>query len=514
MDTDPCDVCGAEFLAGSGGGGTVCYPRTTIGNGDPTNAMLSDASAGDMYYDLSTGIGWLCQSAGDTGKMWTRAVGFGFADAGIDLDQYVKFTDLTDEKYNYVTYDELTKNILGDAPVNGVAVLKKYALASEVESDIKAVSDQAKAAAEQAISNGMASYVKTTDAERMYLLRPGCGYGDTPDAGDLYLALSDFNAETYLKALAKESGAPVKDAYFVLTRNRNLQGSFLDAYLELYLMKSDFDKTAGEYINSLGLCTQDYVDKNFYNSGTIDSKLSGKASNKALEATNTNVAANTSAIAGIKGEYLKSAAAAETYLKKDDYKAGATLDDVAQAGYAKISTALDATTESDTAAPSVNAVKSYVASSLSSFAPSVDVGAAVDAALDERLPDFAVQAGSAAKLVALSGDGPYALENFAISSVTVGTAATGASFTLPAAAAGVARNFALVIAIPSGWTGSSFALTLTPQAGETVSYFGGFSASFDMSGVAAGETVMYSFAEIMAGKFRVARCLLDAVTVS
>ena len=30
------------------------------------------------------------------------------------------FTDLTDEKYNYVTYDELTKNILGDAPVNAI----------------------------------------------------------------------------------------------------------------------------------------------------------------------------------------------------------------------------------------------------------------------------------------------------------------------------------------------------------------------------------------------------------
>lgn len=511
MDTDPCDVCGAEFLVG---GSATRYPRTTAGLGDPTSAMLSEALAGDMYYDLSTGIGWLCQSAGDVGKVWTKAVGFGFAEAGIDLSQYVKFTDLTDEKYNYVTYDELTKDILGDAPVNGEAVLKKYALASEVESDIAAVSDQAKAAAEEAISNGMADYLKKSEAKEKYLLRSGYGDEATQDAGKLYLAIADFNAETYLKALAKESGTPVKDAYFVLTRNRNLQGSFLDDYLELYLMKSDFDKTAGEYINSLGLCKQDYVDKYFYNSGTVDSKLSGKASIEALATTNTSVAANTNAIAGIKGEYLKSSDAEGTYLKQTDYTAGVTLDDVAKAGYAKISTALDATTESDTKAPSVNAVKSYVTTSLSSFAPSVDVGAAVDAALDERLPDFAVQAGSAAKLVALSGDGPYALANFAISSVTVGTAATGATFTLPAATAGVARNFALVIEIPSGWTGSSFTLTLTPQTGETVSYFGGFSASFDMSGVAAGETVMYSFAEIMAGKFRVARCLLDSVAVS
>lgn len=509
MDTGPCDVCGAEFLVG---GSATGHPRTTVGNGDPTNAMLSEASAGDMYYDLSTGIGWLCQPAGDTGKMWTRVVGFGFADAGIDLDQYVKFTDLTDEKYNYVTYDELTKNILGDAPVNGVAVLKKYALASEVKSDIDAVSDQAKAAAEEAISNGMADYLKKAEAKEKYLLRPGYGDETTQDAGKLYLALADFNAETYLASATGE-----RSAYFVTATSRSDKKSLLlDDYLAKYLLVSEFDAKAKAYVDSRKFCELSYVDneKNFYKSGTVDAKLSKKASNEALATTNTNVAANTNAINGIKNGYLKSSDAAETYLKKADYKAGATLDDVAKAGYAKISTALDSTTASDTAAPSVNAVKSYVATSLSSFAPSVDVGAAVDAALDKRLPDFAVQAGSAAKLVALSGDGPYALANFAISSVTVGTAATGASFTLPAATAGVARSFALVIAIPSGWTGSSFTLTLTPQAGETVSYFGGFSASFDMSGVAAGETVMYSFAEIMAGKFRVARCLLDAVTVS
>lgn len=503
MDTNPCDVCGAEFLVG---GSASRYPRTTVGSGEPTNAMLTEASAGDMYYDLSTGIGWLCQSAGDTGKQWTKVVGFAAAD--IDLSKYVKFTDLTDEAYHFVTYDEVTKDILGDAPVNGETVLKKYALAADVGVDIEAAKTAAHNDAIDTVNTNMSLYLKSEAADKMYLRKSGAGYGDVKDAGDLYLAIADFNAAVYKAALTSDT--VVRDAYFVLTAKKNAGGVFLDAELGPYMKTADFDGKAKTYVDARGFCEKTYVDTNFYAKGTIDSKLSGLATTAALDAVKSSVTANTSAIGDIPNIYLKTSDASATYLKKGDYVKGATLDDVATAGYAKVAKTLDDKTESDTHAPSVNAVKSYVETKLSDFDAAVDV----DAALDAKLADFAVQAGSAAKLVALSGDGPYALANFAISSVTVGASATGASFTLPASTSGVARNFALVIEIPSGWTGSSFTLTLTPASGETVSYFGGFSASFDMSGVAAGETVMYSFAEIMAGKFRVARCLLDAVTVS
>lgn len=510
MDTNPCDVCGAEFLVGGSGGGATRYPRTTVGSGDPTSAMLAEASAGDMYYDVKTGVGWLCQSAGDTGKQWTKVVGFAGAD--IDLSGYVKFTDLTGEEYNFVTYKEVTEDILGDAPVNKEPVLKKYALAADVTKDIEAAKDAAHQDAIDTVTDNMSAYYTATQTEAAFLRKETSG--DNKGAKDLYLAIADFNAVTYKAAIASEN--VVRDAYFVLTAKKNTGGVFLDAELGPYMKTADFDNKVKKYVTDNELCTKTYVDNYSYPRGTLDSKLNEKLSiaDKTYVDLKTSVAANTEAISKINqadlSPYLKSADAANTYLKREDYVAGVTMAEVKALGYAEVSKALDDTTESDSKAPSVNAVKSYVGSKLTS----VDVGAAVDAALEAKLSDFAVQAGSAAKLVALSGDGPYALANFAISSVTVGASATGASFTLPAATSGVARNFALVIEIPSGWTGSSFALTLTPASGETVSYFGGFSASFDMSGVAAGETVMYSFAEIMAGKFRVARCLLDAVTVS
>lgn len=510
MDTNPCDVCGAEFLVGGGGGGTTRYPRTTVGSGDPTNAMLTEASAGDMYYDIKTGVGWLCQSSGDTGKSWTKVVGFAAPD--LDLSGYVKFTDLTDDAYHFVTYDEVTKDILGDAPVDKEPVLKKYALSATVTEAIEAAKTAAHNDAIDTVNTNMSLYLKGDDAAKMYLLKETSG--DNKGAKDLYLAIADFNAVTYKDAL--KSDTVVRDAYFVLTATKNSQGTFLEDKLGLYVLSSDFDTKVKEYVTDNELCNKTYVDGYSYARGTLDSKLNEKLSidDKTYVDLKKSVADNTKAISEISqadlSPYLKSADAANTYLKRDDYVAGVTLNEVKALGYAEVSKALDDTTESDSKAPSVNAVKSYVEGKLKDFDSSADI----DAALDAKLADFAVQAGSAAKLVALSGDGPYALANFAISSVTVGTAATGASFTLPAATSGVARNFALVIEIPSGWTGSSFTLALTPASGETVSYFGGFSASFDMSGVAAGETVMYSFAEIMAGKFRVARCLLDAVTVS
>lgn len=495
--TNPCDICDADFtVAGSGGsGGTAICPSTTVGSGEPTQAMLSEASAGDMYYDLNTGIGHLCQSSGDTGKQWTKVVGFGYQ--SVDTSQLVTAKDLVD--LDLVAFNDMMKYL--GVTYEGEPILDKYALRSDIDAEIKSLEDNLDAKSRDIVIDKMSTYMPREEAESRYLLRDGCGYADMLDAGDLYVAKTEFTADVY-KALKADS-----ETNFVLTNYSGVNGVYLESFLGLYLKADDLSDKLDTYVTDNGLVSKSYLESSYYLKGTVDSALAGKASVSDLSSLKDAVDANTSAIGAIDvSSYLKSDVAESTYVKRSEYAPGLTKDDVEDLGYAKVSTSLNDTVESDLLAPSVNAVKSYVTLKLQD----IDVSAAVE----EKLPSLAVEAGSAARLAELSGSGPYALANFTISSVTVGSSDTSAEFTLPAATSGISRNFALVIAIPSDWTGSTFSLTLTPASGETVSYFGGFSASFDMSGIAAGETVMYSFTEIMAGKFRVSRCLLDAVSVS
>lgn len=138
--------------------------------------------------------------------------------------------------------------------------------------------------------------------------------------------------------------------------------------------------------------------------------------------------------------------------------------------------------------------------------------------LSAAMNNFEISSGASDMLFTCTPDtnGDVVLHNHGINLVSINLSRTSVNLIVPVASSTlISRDMYVLLSFSDAWTGDAFSLTIkSATAGETLSFFKTATGTFDFTGIAAGEKLMFYLTEIAASTFMASSKKLIAHTFS